>query len=87
MTPTDEENDRLQTKRTLQGTIFSLDADRARANRRRDEVVATIHRFQQIIREHEQFIKGEEERLKKLDADIAEIEVELVRAKRKLQNL
>lgn len=77
----------LQAKRTLQSTIFSLESDRSRLERRREEVLAAIHRFQRIINEHQQFIAGEEEHIKKIDIDLTEITTELQRAKKKLQNL
>lgn len=77
----------LQAKRRAESDLFSLDADRTRLSLRRDEVVAAIHRFQQIIHEHEQFIIGEEAKLKKIEGDIAELDAEIKHQKRKLQSL
>lgn len=86
MTPIPDQ-DTLQAKRRAQSDLFSLDADRSRLALRRDEVVAAIHRFQQIVREHEQFILGEEAKLKKLETEIAELDAEIKHQKRKLQSL
>lgn len=86
MTPTPN-HDSLQAKRRAQSDLFSLDSDRSRLVLRRDEVMAAIHRFQQIVREHEQFILGEEAKLKKLETEIAELDAEIKHQKRKLQSL